>query len=52
VLELYKDNSGSIDDLDIKILSLLGKDARISYREIAVKLNVARELSITGSRDE
>ncbi|ADT83242.1 MULTISPECIES: Lrp/AsnC family transcriptional regulator [Thermococcus] len=30
-----------IDELDRKILSLLQKDARLSYREIAKKLNVA-----------
>jgi len=35
------DNSESLDDLDIKILSILGEDARTSYREIAKKLNVA-----------
>lgn len=38
---MYKDESESVDDLDIKILSILGEDARTSYREIAVKLNVA-----------
>lgn len=30
-----------IDELDRKILSLLQKDARLSYREIAKELNVA-----------
>ncbi len=30
-----------IDDLDIKIISLLQKNARLSYREIARELNVA-----------
>jgi len=38
---LYKNNSEPLDDLDIKILSILGEDARTSYREIAVKLRVA-----------
>lgn len=38
---MYKEENDSIDDLDIKILSMLGEDARISYREIAVKLDVA-----------
>ena len=38
---MYKNSSEFIDDLDIKILSILGEDARTSYREIAAKLHVA-----------
>jgi DNA-binding Lrp family transcriptional regulator len=38
---MYRDSSEYIDDLDIKILSILGEDARTSYREIATKLHVA-----------
>lgn len=38
---MYKDNAETVDDLDIKILSILGEDARTSYREIAAKLDVA-----------
>lgn len=38
---MYKENSDLLDDLDIKILVILGEDARISYREIAAKLGIA-----------
>lgn len=38
---MYNDNSVFPDELDVKILSILSKDARVSYREIALKLNVA-----------
>lgn len=38
---MYKEKSDFLDDLDVKILSILGEDARVSYREIAVKLDVA-----------
>ncbi|MFH0748581.1 MAG: Lrp/AsnC family transcriptional regulator [Candidatus Bathyarchaeota archaeon] len=38
---LDKNNSESVDDIDIQILSALGEDARKSYREIATKLKVA-----------
>lgn len=37
---MYK-NDSDLDDLDIKILSILGMDARKSYREIAAELRVA-----------
>ena len=38
---MYKRRSISLDDLDIKILSLLSEDARKSCRELAERLNVA-----------
>jgi DNA-binding Lrp family transcriptional regulator len=41
VASLNNDPSYSIDDLDLKILSILSEDARISYREIAKQLEIA-----------
>jgi DNA-binding Lrp family transcriptional regulator len=38
---MYKRRDNSLDELDIKILSLLSEDARKSCRELAEKLNVA-----------
>ncbi len=38
---MYKRRGNSLDELDIKILSLLGEDARMSCREVAEKLGVA-----------
>jgi len=38
---MYKRREDSLDDLDIKILSLLSEDARRSCRELAEKLDVA-----------
>jgi len=38
---MYKRRNNSLDELDIKILSLLNEDARKSCRELAEKLNVA-----------
>ena len=38
---MYKRKGNALDELDIKILSLLGEDARMSCREIAEKLDVA-----------
>lgn len=34
-------SSHSLDDLDIRILSILSEDARMSYREIAKKVGIA-----------
>ncbi len=36
-----KQSKGTLDELDIKIMRLLGEDARKSYREIAEQLQVA-----------
>jgi len=36
-----KQSKGALDELDIKIMRLLGEDARKSYREIAEQLQVA-----------
>lgn len=36
-----KDSFHSLDDLDLRILSVLSEDARKSYREVAKKLDVA-----------
>jgi len=38
---MYKRRGNSLDELDVKILSLLGEDARMSCREVAEKLGVA-----------
>lgn len=38
---MYKRRGNSLDELDLKILSLLGEDARMSCREVAEKLGVA-----------
>ena len=38
---MYKQRDNSLDELDIRILSLLSEDARRSCRELAEKLNVA-----------
>jgi Lrp/AsnC family transcriptional regulator for asnA, asnC and gidA len=38
---LDKDSFHSLDDLDLRILSVLSEDARKSYREVAKKLDVA-----------
>jgi DNA-binding Lrp family transcriptional regulator len=38
---LNNNSTHSLDDLDIRILSILSEDARISYREVAKKLDVA-----------
>jgi len=38
---LNNTSSHSLDDLDIRILSILNEDARMSYREIAKKLGIA-----------
>jgi len=53
---MYKRRDNSLDELDIKILSLLSEDARKSCRELAEKLDVAsgtiynrvRKMSETG----
>ena len=38
---MHSDSSYSLDDLDVRILSVLSEDARKSYREVAKKLGVA-----------
>jgi DNA-binding Lrp family transcriptional regulator len=38
---MYKRRGNSLDELDVKILALLGEDARMSCREVAEKLGVA-----------
>jgi len=38
---MYRQRSNTLDELDIKILSLLSEDARRSCRELAEKLGVA-----------
>ena len=38
---MFSDFSHTLDKLDVRILSILSEDARMSYREVAKKLEVA-----------